>query len=188
MFLVCLIKMDPNANFGKIKPTPSLPPPYVSPPPVPVLINNPYNFLEAMHIRGPNHSGNGGTAEEWNMIMFELEKADHPRIQEVWHTNSGFVKYESTTKDRDAVMHAHSVLNWIKAGGDNVVCNKCQAKSDRFTNYVTEQGRPIDINYNIQPNNRRQRLLCKECYENQKMEYENIRLMREKELQKKKAS
>lgn len=188
MFLVCLIKMDPNANFGKIKPTPSLPPPYVSPPPVSVLINNPYNFLEAMHIRGPNHLGNGGTAEEWNMIMFELEKADHPRIQEVWHTNSGFVKYESTTKDRDAVMHAHSVLNWIKAGGDNVVCNKCQAKSDRFTNYVTEQGRPIDINYNIQPNNRRQRLLCKECYENQKMEYENIRLMREKELQKKKAS
>ena len=57
-------------------------------------------------------------------------------------------------------------------------------KSDRFTNYVTEHGRTIDINYNIQPNNKRQRLLCKECYEFQKMEYETIKLMREKELQK----
>ena len=185
MFLVCLIKMDPTANFGKIELTPSLPPPYVSPPPVPVLLNNPYNFLEAMHIRGPNHLGNGGTAEEWNMIMFELEKADHPRIQEVWHTNQGICNHDSSTKDRDALMHAHSVLNWIKAGGDNVVCNKCQAKSDRFTNYVTENGHPIDMKYT---DYFRKRLVCKECYKNQKMEYENIRLMRKKELQNKKAS
>ena len=138
-----------------------------------------------MHIRGPNHLGNGGTAEEWNMIMFELEKADHPRIQEVWHTNQGICNHDSSTKDRDALMHAHSVLNWIKAGGDNVVCNKCQAKSDRFTNYVTENGHPIDMKYT---DYFRTRLVCKECYKNQKMEYENIRLMRKKELQNKKAS
>lgn len=175
--------MDPNANFGKII---SAPPRsvYIPPIPIPVQVNNPYNFLEAMHIRGPNCLGNGGTAEEWNMIMFELEKADHPRIQKVWHIKRGVINGDSTTKDRDALSHAHSVLNWIKAGGDNVVCTKCHAKSDRFTNYVTTNGHPIDMD-NI--DYFRKRLLCKECYKNQKMEYETIRLMREKELQKKKA-
>jgi hypothetical protein len=175
----------PNDNFGKIQPTPCLPLPYVSPPSVPVLVNNPYNFLEAMHIRVPNHLGNGGNVDEWNMIMRELEKVDHPRTKEVWHSNRGIINGDSTTKDRDALSHAHSVLNWIKAGGDNVVCTKCHAKSDRFTNYVTERGRSIDMTHT---DYFRKRLLCKECYETQKMEYETIRLMREKELQKKKAS
>jgi hypothetical protein len=164
---------DSNTNYGRIPPLPHSPPPYIPPPPVPVLVNNPYNFLEANQIHGPNHLGNGGNVDEWNMIMQELEKIDHPRIQEVYHSRRG----------GDAISLARSILYWLRTGGDNVVCTKCQAKSDRFTNYVTDNGRPIDMAHT---DYWRKRLICKECYEKQKLEYENHRIMREKEFQKKK--
>ena len=117
-------------------------------------------------------------ADEWNKVMDELEKLDHPRTKELMITP----QYESSTKQQDVLSSARQVLYWIKAGGDNVVCNKCQAKSDRFTNYVTGHGHPIDLS-NV--DYWRKRLICKECYEKQKLEYENHRIMREKEIQRK---
>ena len=178
---------EPNTNFGKIQPTPSLPN-YVPPTPIPILVKNPFGLLQAQYIYAfkTNHLGNhgGSMADEWNKVMDELEKLNHPRTKELMIMR--IPQHETTTKQQEVIRFAHEVLSWIKAGGDNVVCNSCQAKSDRFTNYVTEHGHPIDINYNIQPNNKRQRLLCKECYENQKMEYAKIRLMREQDAQRKK--
>ena len=172
---------DPNTNFGKFQPTPSLRP-YVPPTPIPILVKNPFGLGEARYIyafKTNQPNGGGSMADEWNKIMDELEKLNHPRTKELMRTPM----YESTTKQEDTIRFAHEVLSWIKAGGDNVVCIKCQSKSDRFTNYVTYQGLPIDI---TNTDYFRKRLLCKDCYENQKKEYETIRLMREKELQKKK--
>ena len=78
LFLL-LIKMgyDPNANFGKIQPTPSLPPPYVPPEPIPIVVKNPYNIEAARYIyafKTNQPNGGGSMADQWNKLMDELEK------------------------------------------------------------------------------------------------------------------
>lgn len=164
---------DPNTNFGKIQPTPSLPN-YVPPTPIPILVKNPFGLSQAQYIYAfkTNHLGNdgGSMADEWNKVMDELEKLNHPRTKELMI----MPQHESTTKQQDVLSSARQVLSWIKAGGDNVVCNSCKTKSDRLTNFkhtprIMIFGNPLTMNVWDDVN---EKLLCNDCYEEAKQKAE----------------
>ena len=157
---------EPNTNFGKITPTPS-PRPYVPPAPIPIVVKNPFGLYQAQYIYAfkTNHLGNdgGSMADEWNKVMDELEKLNHPRTKELMINP----QHESTTKQQEVLSSARQVLHWIKAGGDNVSCSQCPAKSDRLTNFkrgprMCIGGNPPSLNVWEDPNGK---LVCDECYE-----------------------
>lgn len=169
-------------NYGKIDPIP-LPPPTVLPTRIPLLVKNPFGLDEANYIgafRTNQPNGGGSRADEWNKVMDELEKLDHPKTKEmagIFSTHSeGVSRFSPNYSDNQntAVSVIHQVLSWIKSGGDNVVCNLCQVKSDRLTNYkplprALIGGNPLTLNIWHDSNGK---FVCNECYEKQKIKGE----------------
>ena len=178
MFIICSIKMDSTANFGKFTPTPS-PIPYIPPAPIPIVVKNPYNveafrYIYAFKTNQPN--GGGSMADQWNKIMDELEKVDHPRTKEKFYAFSlrswGTSRFSPDFSDNQntAIQVAGEVLSWIKAGGDNASCSQCPAKSDRLTNFkrpprIMIFGNPPTMNICDDVN---EKLVCTDCYEKEK--------------------
>ena len=193
--MIYLINM---ANFGKLQPTPSLRA-YVPPAPVPILVKNPFGLGGARYIyafKTNQRNGEGYVADDWNKVMDELEKLDHPRTKEMFdilsvHSWGSRFSQDYSNNQNTAVQVAGEVLSWIKAGGDNASCSKCPAKSDRLTNFKRSPrycigGNPPTMNVWDDPSGK---LVCNECYEKAKEKAEvflqnRIKQQREAEIKK----